>query len=380
MLSPGGAGVPAAWVTAGLAATGLAALLLPRRRTVVLTGWLLALSGLLVAILVVAAPAWPGVALMSAAAGIVLAASGVLRRAIEVLAGRGIVKRTGAIAVVAAGISTPLLAAGAWMLHGTSGPLVRANPDVFPLVVESQVTLPRILVLTQDARGPVTASVLRDRQPMPGEEVTQAPATARRRLRAAVAGLTSGTGGATALARFGVQYVLVPRPDRDPLGGALDAVPHLSRLSRTRGFALWQLTTPAGRLMLLDGATVTPLPAGPVDARVRIPRGGAGRTLLLAEPASRGWHATIDGRAARSRTVDGWAQAYDVPPAGGDFRLRRGMRLRHLWVSAQGLALMLVTLLALPSERWVGRPQRRRGRRRRRGRTAASPVLSGAES
>jgi GT2 family glycosyltransferase len=378
MLSPGGPGVPATWATAGLALTGLAALLLPRRRMAVLTGWLVALAGLLVAILVVVEPAWPGVALMFAAGGVVLAASGVLRRAVEILPGRGIMHRTGAMIVVAAAVSTPLLAAGAWMVRGTNGPLVRASPDALPLVVESHTTLPRILVLAQSPRGSVRATVLRDRLPMPGEEAADAPAAARRRLRSAVAGLASGTGGATPLSRFGVQYVLVPHPGRDPLAGVLDAVPDLTRLSRTPGFALWELTTPSGRLMLLDGATVTPLAARSVDARVRIPPGRAGRTLLLAEPAGGGWHATIDGRAPRSRTLDGWAQAYDVPQTGGDFTLHRGMRLRHLWVSAQGLALVLVTLLALPSAQWAERPRRRR--RGGQSGAEASPVLSGAES
>ncbi|MFB9840719.1 hypothetical protein, partial [Actinoallomurus acaciae] len=96
-------------------------------------------------------------------------------------------------------------------------------------------------------------------------------------------------------------------------------------------------------------------------------------TVLLAEPAGGGWHAAIDGRPARSRTLDGWAQAYDVPASGGTFTLHRGMLLRHLWVTAQGMALVLVTVLALPSAACV---ERRRGRRRRGGhaRTAGGGV------
>ena len=381
MLGPGGPGTPAFWVTAGLAATGLAALLLPRQRTAVLTGWLVALIGLLAAILTLARPAWPGVALTFAAAGVVLAASGVLHTAVAKLWAPGLVPRAAAILALAVAVSTPLLAAGTWIVRGTHGPLVRANPQAFPLVVESQVTRPRMLVLAGHPGGSVTATVFRERQPIPGEEAVPAPDAARGRLRAAVAGLTSGTGGATALTRLGVGYVLVPDPDRDPIAGALDAVPDLTRLGRTARFGLWQPVTPAGRLMLLDGRTVTPLPAGRTDAKVRIPPGAGGRTLLLAEPAGDGWRATIDGRAARARTLDGWAQAYDVPPSGGSFTLHRGMRLRHLWVSAQGMALVVVTLLALPSAQWIERP--RRYRRRRRGghvRTEPTPALSGAES
>jgi hypothetical protein len=236
-------------------------------------------------------------------------------------------------------------------------------------------------VLTGHPDGSVTATVFRDRQPLPGEEAVPAPEAARGHLRAAVAGVISGTGSATALTRFGVGYVLVRHPDRDPIAGALDTVPDLVRLGRTSRFGLWQPVTPAGRLMLLDGRTVTPLPAGTTEAKVRVPPGADGRTLLLAEPAGHGWHATINGHAARARTFDGWAQAYDVPPSGGSFALHRGMTLRHLWVWAQGMALVVVTLLALPSAQWIERP--RRYRRRRRGghvRTEQLPALSGAES
>ena len=379
MLSPGGPGVPAFWVTGGLAATALAALLLPRRRTAVLTGWLFALAGLLVAILVLARPAWPGVGLTVAAAGLVLAGSGVLRLAFARLWAAGLLRRTAAAVGVLVAASTPVLAAVQSVVHGTHGTLARANPEAIPLVVESHVTKPRMLVLSHRTGGTVGVTVLRERPPIPGEETAQPPAAARAHLHSAVAALTSGTGGASALTRFGVGYIVVPHPDREPLAAVLDAVPDLTRLSRTSRYALWQPIAPAGRLMLLDGHTVTPLAAGTIDAHVRIPPGAAGRTLLLAEPADDGWHATIDGHPARARTLDGWAQAYDVPASGGVFVLHRGMLLRHVWVSAQGTALLMVALLALPTG--VERP--RRGGRRRRGghaRTENLPALTGAQT
>jgi GT2 family glycosyltransferase len=378
MLGPGGPGAPAVWTTAGLAATALAALLLPRRRAPVLAGWLIALAGLLAAILVIAAAAWPGVPLMFAAAGVVLAAAIALRRALGVLSGRDLVRRAAAAAVAVAAISTPVVTAGVWMLHGGRGPLVRAHPDAYPLVIESRETHPRLLVLSQRSGGPVTAAVLRERQPLPGEETARPPSAARDRLRSAVARLASGSSGASALAPFGIRYLFVPHPDQDPLAAVLDAVPDLTRLSRTRAFALWELTRPAGRLVLLDGGTATPLAGGRMDAQVNIPPGRDGRTLLLAEPASEGWHATIDGRAPRSSTLDGWAQGFEVPSSGGVLRLSRGMRLRHLWVCAQGLGLVVVALLALPSA--VERPLRPRGRHAMQERPQESPVPSVVES
>jgi BarA-like signal transduction histidine kinase len=235
-----------------------------------------------------------------------------------------------------------------------------------------------MLVLRQDGPGAVTSTVLRDRLPVPGDEATGASGTARGRLHSVVTGLASGTGRANPLARFGVRYVLVPHPDGVPLVRTLDAVPDLARLSRTREFALWEVTAPAGRLLLVDRNTVTPLPTGQIDARVTIPPGASGRTLLLAEPADGGWRATLDGVAPRSRTVDGWAQAYDMPSTGGVFTLRRGMRLRHLWVAAQALALVVVVLLALPSSRWE--THRPRGRRRRAKAAIAAPKKSEASA
>jgi GT2 family glycosyltransferase len=379
LLNPGGAGAPALWVTAGLVVTGLLALLLPRGRTTVLTGWLLGLAGLLVAILVLARPSWPGVALTVAAAGVVLAGSGVLHRAVRMWRGRDLLQRALAVLAVVVAASTPVLAAALWMTDGTRGPLARQNPEAIPLVVASRTTKPRTLVLAERPGGSVSATVLRGRLPVPGEETAESTEAGRATLRSAVAGLTSGTGDAAALTHLGIGYIVVQNPDRDRLAGILDAVPDLTRLGRTSHFGLWQPVVPAGRLMLMDGDTVTPLATGEIDANVPIPSGATGRTLLLAEPAGGGWHATLDGHALRPFTYEGWAQAYDVPPAGGEFQLERGMRLRHLWVTAQGMAMIVVILLALPSGEWIERP-RRRGRRRAHARREAEPALTGVES
>ncbi|MEW2359263.1 glycosyltransferase, partial [Spirillospora sp. NPDC029432] len=359
-LDPGGPGTPARWTLYGLLLVAVCALPLRSRRTVVLTGWLLAVFGLLAAIVMSmatvtkgadAAPAWPGVALLFAGAGVLLAATAAVQRAVDVLAGKHLTYRIGGAVIVLAALTAPVLAAVGWIAGGAGGPLGRTDPDAVPSFVSGPAG-PRTLVLSREPGGRVAYTVLRGREPMLGEAETPAGEDATRRMDDLVAGLAGGRAAdGRALTRMGVQYVLVPRPSRDALTPVLDASPQLSRLSRTDSFGVWRLPDPAGRLMLLDGGTATPLEAGEIGAHVRIPASRNARTLLLAESADGGWRATLDGRDVKSRTLDGWAQAYEIPAAGGRFELTRGMWSRHIWVGIQGVAVLAVAVLALPGAR-----------------------------
>lgn len=366
-LNPGGPGAPARWTMYGLVAVALCALLLRGRRTLVAAGWALGIFGLLTAILVSAvtvtkgadhAPAWPGVALTFAAAGILLAATVAVRRAAEVFGGHLVATAVGGLIGVAA-VATPLLAAGHWVLQGAEGPVGRV-PRTVPLFVDAP-TGPRTLVLHRERDGRVSYTVLRGTEPSLGENETPGPD----HLRDVVAALAAGrVGDGSKLTRMGIQYVLVPRPARDALTPVLDANPELTRLNRTGAYGVWRLQPPAGRLMLLDGRNVTPLPAGRTDAHVRIPPGNGTRTLLLAEPADGGWRATLDGRDLKGKTVDGWAQGYDIPASGGTFDLSRSMTLRHTWVALQAVAVLVVAALALPGTPEAPAPVYRRRPRR----------------
>ena len=86
LLSPGGPGLPPAWVTAGLVLPAFCALLTRRRRALVYAGWGVALSGMVMALVVsrvrvtppqggTAVSAWPGIAVAIASAGLLLAAT-----------------------------------------------------------------------------------------------------------------------------------------------------------------------------------------------------------------------------------------------------------------------------------------------------------------
>ena len=383
-LDPGGPGTPAKWALAGLFAVAVLALPLRTRRGRVLAGWLLAVFGLLVAVLTSAAtvtkgadaaPVWPGVALIFAGAGVLLAATAAVQRAAEVLAGKHMLYRAGGAAVVLAALTAPLLSAGFWVAGGAGGPLGKVDPDTVPLFLRAPGG-PRTLVLHREPTGRIAYTVLRDERPRLGEAEVAVGGEAHDRLDDLVAGLATGREGddGPALTRMGVQYLLVPYPKRDPVTKVLDASPELTRLSRTETFAVWRLQASSARLMLLQGSTVTPLPAGRVNARVRIPPGTGKRTLLLAEAGDGGWRATLNGEEIRAgTTIDGWAHGFDIPPAGGEFKLTRSDKMRHTWIVVQGIAVLAVVILALPGARAdtfrpIGRPtgDRERGHRGRR--------------
>jgi GT2 family glycosyltransferase len=386
-LDPGGPGTPATWVMLGLPVVAVLALRLRSRRTAVLAGWMLALFGLLVAILMSAltvtkgadrAPAWPGVALTFAAAGVMIAATAALLRAVEVLAGRHLVYRAAAALVVLTALTAPVLAGASWVASGAAGPLTEVSTEAVPGLISSG-TRPRTLVLSGDAHGRVSYSVVRGTEPKLGDPELPTTDEARRRMDGLVAGLAAGRGAGDgrALTRMGIAYVLVPDPAGDPVTKVLDAAPELTRLGRTSGFAIWRLLTPGGRLMLVDGPLITVLPARDTSARVRIPPGAGSRTLLLAEPADGGWHARIDGAEVKGRVVDGWAQAYQVPASGGEFTLSRGMLLRQGWIWLQAAGVLLVVVLALPAgpvEESVAAARERHRTRGRRGRTSGNTM------
>ncbi|GGQ03839.1 GT2 family glycosyltransferase [Actinomadura coerulea] len=380
-LDPGGPGTPARWALAGLLAVAVCALPLRGRRGHVLAGWLLAVFGLLVAVLSSAAtvtkgadeaPVWPGLALLFAGAGVLLAATAAVQRATEVLAGSHLIYKAGGAAVLVAALTAPVLAAAFWVAGGAGGPLGRVDPDTVPQFVQGTGGV-RTLVLHREPTGRVSYTVLRGTRPHLGEAEVTVKGRADDRMDDLVAGLAAGREGddGPALTRMGVQYLLVPHPAQDPLTKVLDASPELTRLSRTGTFAVWRLQATSARMMLLQGSTVTPLPAGRVNARVRIPPGTGPRTLLLAEPADGGWRAALNGHDLKARTVDGWAQGYVIPTTGGEFELARSMTTRHIWVVIQGVAVLLVAVLALPGAQTdtltlAGERERRRGRRGRR--------------
>ena len=391
LLSPGGPGVPSIWVTAGIAVAALAALLLSRRRALMLAGWGVALAGLLVAVAVSrvmvtpaaggpAVSAWPGVALLIAATGLLLAGvtagealprpggrggSADRRRA----GGRGGGRSPGGAPVSLRGVagavlavvacSAPVLAAASWVTHGVRGPVAPVSGPVVPAVVSVSVSSGlqlRTLVLRSDA-GQVDFALQRGTTPsLADPDLAPAPA-AERALSTVVAALVAPNGGEAVdqgqqLAGFDIGFVLLPAPVNEDLARLLNGVAGLRPVSATSSFDLWRVTAPAARLRVVEpGGKVVAVPSGAVGVSgATVP--AAGGTLELAEPAG-GWTATLNGKplTAVPSPAGAWAQAFQLPPGGGTLTIKHSQIGRDLILALELLLVAVVAALGLPGSR-----------------------------
>ncbi|WP_199537257.1 glycosyltransferase family 2 protein [Spongiactinospora gelatinilytica] len=370
-LSPGGPGMPPLWAVAGLLAAALAALLMRRQRMAVAVGWGVALYGVLAAILVsraTVAPAaggppaaaWPGVPLAFAATGMLVVAALTAHRLAEFRAAGGI-RRALAYALAAVACSAPLICAGHWAATGLAGPL-RGDAPVTPLAVAGGTPGERTLVLRGSATGGLTYTVLRSRGPLVGEADLPVPGPAKARLATAAAGLAAGRGGTDAgvLATYGVRFVVVRAPEGgrvDPeVAGALDSQPALGRLSLSDTVGVWRLTAPPALAWITGpGGGRTPVPAVTQPGGgfvVTVPAGGAGRTLVLAEPVADGRRAI--GAQVTPATVDGWAQGFTLGQAlkaPATVRITHEDPLHRVWLWAQAVLVVAALVLASPGRR-----------------------------
>ena len=372
LLSPGGPGLPPAWVTAGLVLPAFVALLVRRRTALVYAGWGVALGGLVLALVVsraritppqggVAVSAWPGLAMAIAAAGLLLAATPLIEtigRALGGEAGRGW-RFLASVAALAAVVSAPALAAGYWLADGLGGTVTAAGAPILPPFVAASAAgpdHPRTLVLRQDG-GTLSYAIVRAADPVPGEPELAETASSRSAMAGVVASLSaagSGDAGDTgqALSRFDIGYVLMPAPADQALASQLNAAAGLQPLTSSSSYDLWQVSGTVARARVVTPAgSVVPVPSGPIGVNTVLAPGTSG-TLVLAEAAG-GWSATLNGRplAKLAAPVDGWAQGFTLPAGGGALVVTRSGTARNLSLGVEAAALLIALVLALPGSR-----------------------------
>ncbi len=388
LLSPGGPGLPPAWVTAGLVLPAFGALLVRRRAGLVYAGWAIALGGLAMALVVsraritppqggAAVSAWPGLAIAIAAAGLLLAATPLIETVGRSLSGAGepgtgrSPTRLGAgwrflatVAGLAVAVSVPALAAGYWLAGGLAGPVAAVRLPLLPAFVAASSAGPdrtRTLVLRQNRAGQdggtLSYAVLRDADPVPGEPELAQTASSSRALGSVVASLAAAGGGdagdtGRALSQFDIGYVLLPGPIDQALARQLNAAAGLQPVTKASAYDLWQVSGTVARVRVLTpGGAAVSVPSGPIGVNAVIAPGTSG-TLVLAETAG-GWSATLGGRPLTVLTapVDGWAQGFVLPAGGGRLVITRNERARNLSLGVEAAALLAAIVLALPGSR-----------------------------
>jgi GT2 family glycosyltransferase len=384
LLSPGGPGLPPLLVTAGLVAAALAGTVRIAFRRLAQVCWGIALVALATALLLSRAdvdgsPVWPGLPLQLASAALLTAA---------LIAGNGVRSRLSrssfgwrqltAALVAAVAVVGPVVALGAWVARGAQDPLHRSDRARLPAFAQAELEESpglRALLLVPHADGRLGYTLTGAAGDGLESAGVRPSGSQRRALDAVVADLASprGSDAAEALSTRAVRYVaLRPGPRTQGLVDVLDEQVGLVR--RTSGsIDLWQVLAPVARLTVLpealakqartqrapsrDALRTSPpaaLRAGPEAASATLPAGD-GRLLVLADAEDGRWHATVDGRALPRRTAWGWAQAFELPTAGGHLSLTYDQGARHAGLAVQGVLLLVVVVLSVPSAR------RRRG-------------------
>ncbi|MBB4925410.1 glycosyltransferase family 2 protein [Kitasatospora kifunensis] len=374
LVNPGGSGVPPIWLSAGVLLAALAALLRADRRRAVLAAWGAAAVGLLFAVLVAGTSVTPasGGLPVAAWAGPATLLSGLALLAAAAIGADGANARVAGIAfgwrqpvaalVVAAAVLAPLGTACWWAVSGADGPLHRSSAGQVPAFIAEEAGTTdrsRTLVLTGDAQAAaVRFTLVRGAGLTLGqaEGTVDTSGDTRDRLTKLVGSLLAGSGAdqASALAGYGVAYVLVEGPMIAKVHNVLDTTPGLIGLNQDNGTALWQVSgVPATRAVITAPNTLpVPVPAGSESITATIPAGPAGRVLRLAEQADPGWQASLNGTKLTPVTVDGWAQGFQLPAGGGRLSVDRSTSLLHTgWILAQVLLGLTVLVLALPGRR-----------------------------
>ncbi|MYV61080.1 family 2 glycosyl transferase, partial [Streptomyces sp. SID4931] len=324
-ISPGGSGAAGGILLLGIVLAALAALLREDRQFAVRTAWAVALVGFLFAA-VANGSTWAGPATLVYGTALIAAAlvgaDGARIRVAEQSFGWR--QPVAALIALAAGLA-PVLAAAGWMIGGADGPLERRDPVQVPAFVAEESTTrdqPRTLILGGTSPDTVSYSLVRGSGARLGDgELTEAGGS-NSHLDKVVANLVAGSGADQGgqLSGFAIRYVLVRDGAPREMSRVLDSTPGLSRLSQLDGSALWRVDRQVARVMITpasgEGERVA-VGSAAVEAHSEIPSGEAGRVLRIADAADPGWTATLDGKPLTRKTVDGWAQGFELPANGG---------------------------------------------------------------
>jgi hypothetical protein len=282
----------------------------------------------------------------------------------------------------------PVLVLAGWVSIGwAAGPgswVHRGSVDAVPAVAAAEAdsaAATRTLALDVGPEG-VRWVLYRSGGPRTGDWSAAAPLTQDARSGRAdepvldlIGALLSGAGTDQrgALADAGIGSIVLLKNSDPQASQALDTATGLARVASSGRGLLWRVelddagspTRPArARILAPGGQVLATLRSVQDEVSERVPAGGSGRTLVLTERANPGWKAWVDGHRLTPRLHAGWAQAFDLPLAGGHLRVAyepsgtSTMDAARLIVA--GIALLGAVPLPIRHRRFLPPPSRTR--------------------
>ncbi len=384
LLHPGGPGMTPVWISAGLVAAGLLALL--RRDRLAVTGGfavlgaLALLLGLVQVVLLVTPPgasepirAWPGQATLVLGLALVAMAAVAVHGLRDRFIGTNFsLTQPLALLLVLAAVLAPVLTS-IWFVGGLPSVVRKAPASPLPAFVAADAVsaqAPRTLVIEAAGVDRVTYNLVNGSGLELGDAETGPPASQWEALDPAVAALVSGRGGdeVASLAGYGVRYVLLAPGSSPDLIPVLDSEPGLRRLSSSGGEVLWRISGVTTRARVVqpdleepvgvaDEGTVT---ADPYLAQL-LPEGTGERALVAGVARDDGWTAvsvTEDGTrtplvpVAVAGLLD-WSTAFAVPPGAPFVEVSFDSTARSRWLLLELGVLLVLVVMALPERRRV---------------------------
>ncbi len=196
----------------------------------------------------------------------------------------------------------------------------------------------------------------------PGEEFVLEADPATKTLQDSVAAILSQSGidPRAGLVDLGVGFVVLRHGDTaaELLAGELEAIPGLDTVGPTKSGWLWRvkpgyssrgLSDVVNRVRIVDaaGKSVAPVASQGQNVATAIAAGADGRRVVLAERSDARWQAWLDGKSLKASS-SGWAQAFELPVAGGELEIRYVQPLSTVFSLVQLILFGLTVLLAIP--------------------------------
>ena len=360
------------WLSIGLVAAALLALVRSDRRPAVLAAWSVIVLGLVTTALlaghVVTIPGsndeafvWVGVPVVLCQAAAVVAA-GIASDGLGQVIQSGTFgwrQPVAALGIVVA-VTGSMLGLLWWVVSAPEGSLTRGPSIPLPAYMAEAMQgedQQRILLISSDPdRGYDTYTVYAgDGYRLGDDSVTPEPSPELTQL---VTDLVSEADprDATRLADFGISFVVMPAPFDTDQVAQLDGLPGLGRASTNpRDLAGWQVNLRTGLVRVVDAGAAADqvaskakvLPADPTGHAEADLEPGADRTVRVATGAPDGFSAALDGDELDAVDVDTGA-GFATGPAGGSITIDPGGH-QGLWVAIEALAVLVAIVLSAPS-------------------------------